>query len=236
MLSTTMGMGTGSTIWQTTPHDATGATSATGASMQPLFTSADDAGLFAWSPDGKQVSYETIADSTVPFRPAGLWLMSPATTERHQIGVADGGHGFAPAWSPDGQHLAFVTRLNAGAGSADSHAGALMSGVSTYTPATGALSAVATPELTGQPRNFNPTWEADGTLLFTAMNADAGYGAALGEASLWSDSSAGMPTSHLTQAGSNFLADASPSSPLSLKQKGENTKGTKFLLNFCAPS
>jgi len=42
------------------------------------------------------------------------------------------------------------------------------------------------------------------------MSADAGYGAALGEASLWSASSAGMPTSHLAQTGSNFLADASP--------------------------
>jgi Tol biopolymer transport system component len=201
MLSTTMGLGTGSTVWQTTPN---------GAAMQPLFTSADDAGLFAWSPDGKQVGYETIADSTVPFRPAGLWLMSAATTERHQIGVADGGHGFAPVWSPNGQHLAFVTRLNAGDGSADSHAGALVSGVSTYTPATRLLSAVATPDLTGQPRNVNPTWRSDGALLFTAMSADAGYGAALGEAALWSASSAGAPASHLAPTGSNFLADASP--------------------------
>ncbi len=201
LLSTTLGLGTGSTVWQATPN---------GTIMQPLFTSSDDVGLFAWSPDSSQVSYETITDSTVPFRPAGLWLMAPATTERHQIGVADGGHGFAPVWSPDGRQLAFVTRLNAGDGGADSHAGALVSGVSTYTAATGALSTVATPDLTGQPRNFNPTWKADGTLLFTAMSADAGYGAALGEASLWLASSAGTPAPHLAPTGSNFLADASP--------------------------
>jgi Tol biopolymer transport system component len=183
ILSVSPGLGLGSSVWLATPD---------GLSLHPLFHSTADVGLFAWSPDGHHVAFETIADTTVPFRPAGLWLMAPDGSDAHQIALADGGHGYAPAWSPDGTQLAFVVRLNPGASSADTSAGALVSAVQIATPhfagqqfQSASIRTVATPTQTGQPRNLAPAWQADGTLIFTSMAASQGYGAALAPAALW---------------------------------------------------
>ena len=206
VLSTTTGLGAGSTVWQATPD---------GLSVQQLFSSPDDVGLFAWSPDGQQIAYESLAESTVPFRPAGLWLASAGMTQRQQVGDADGGHGFALSWSPDGHHLAFVTRLNASDSAADGQAGAVQSAVSVLDAPTNSIATIAGPQQTGQPRNFNPTWRADGTLVFTAMASGVGYGAALDESSLWQATatparSTGNTANYTVNAlNANFLADAS---------------------------
>ncbi len=176
ILSVAPGLGQGSQVYLATPD---------GLSMQPLFTSTAVVGAFAWSPDGRHIAYETIADSTVPFRPAGLWVMDTAGGEQRQIALADGGHGFVPAWSPDGTRLAFVARLNASDPLANASAGALVSAVQVAALATGTLTTVAAPAQTGQPRNIAPTWQPDGTLTFTAMAASTGYGAALAPAAFW---------------------------------------------------
>jgi len=176
ILSVTAGLGQGSSTWMASPD---------GLSIQPLFQSVADVGLFAWSADGQHIAYETIADSTVPFRPAGLWVLNTSNATAQQIAQADGGHGFAPAWSPDGTRLAFVTRLNATDAHADIAAGALQSAVQTVSLADGQLSTVASPAQTDQPRNIDPTWQADGTLDFTAMPASNNPGAALAPAAFW---------------------------------------------------
>ncbi len=176
VLSVTGGLGSGSSIWLTTPD---------GLTQQQIAQSPADAGLFAWSPDGTHVAYETIADSAVPFRPAGLWVMSPDGSGQRQIALADGGHGYAPAWSPDGSQVAFVARLNSSTPAADDEAGELVSAVQEASLATGAVTTLADPAQTGMPRNIAPFWLPDGTLTFTAMRASAGYGAAPAPATLW---------------------------------------------------
>ena len=176
ILSVSPGLGQGSAVYLATPD---------GLQMQALFHADTDIGLFAWSPDGQHIAYEGIEDSTVPFRPAALWTMAPDGSAQRQITLADGGHGFAPVWSPDGARLAFVTRLNAGDSDANRLAGRLVSAVQVATVADGALTTVAAPGQTGQPRNFAPLWQADGSLVFTAMGASDGYGAAISAALLW---------------------------------------------------
>ena len=187
VLSVTTGLGQGSTVWLASPD---------GMQMQPLFQSTADVGLFAWSPDGQQIAYETIADSSVPFRPAGLWVMSATGTAQHQIATADGGHGYAPAWSPDGTQLAFVTRLNPTDSTANGMAGALVSAVQMATLADGRITTVAAPAQTGTPRNIDPIWQADGTLLFTAMGASSDFGAALSSSTLWQAAPTAVTTQH----------------------------------------
>ncbi len=173
LLSLTAGLGTGSTVWLVTPD---------GMHSEALFRATGDIGLFAWSPNGRQVAYEQIDDSTTPFRPAGLWVMAAATTQRSQIGTADGGHGYALAWSPDGARLAFVTRLNPGDGAANGAAGALVSAIAVVnvTAAESGAASVsarttiaAGPRQTGMPRNIDPAWSAAGQLEFAAMPASA---------------------------------------------------------------
>ncbi len=176
ILSVTPGLGLGSTVWMASPD---------GLSLTPLFPSSADVGLFAWSPDGRHIAYETIIDSTVPFRPAGLWTMNADGSAAREIALADGGHGFAPTWSPDGTRLAFVARLNPADAHADIAAGALQSAVQIANLADGRLTTVAAPAQTGQPRNIAPTWQPDGTLNFIAMPASNGPGAALAPAMFW---------------------------------------------------
>ena len=182
LFSVTAGIGNGSTVWTMR---------ADGQQTQRLFHADNAVGQFAWSPSGKTVAYQDIVDTAVPFRPANVWLLTPATTERHQIGTADGGHGYSVAWSPDSQQLAFVTRLNPDDGTANTTAGALQSGITLFSMATGVTSNVVTPAQTGVARNINPVWQTNGSLLFTAMPASEGYGAALTPASLWSVSTSG---------------------------------------------
>lgn len=176
ILSVTAGLGHGSTVWTMNPD---------GMNAQRLFASPADVGLFAWSPAGNQIAYEAIADSTIPFQPAHLWVMTTSSAQRHVLATVDGGHGFAPAWSPDGQHLAFVTRLNVGDSAANEQAGLLQSAVQVIDPASGALTTIAAPAQTGQPRNIAPTFQADGTLTFAAMSASNGYGAAFATSAIW---------------------------------------------------
>ena len=182
LVSLTHGLGTGSEVWQI---------DTLGGAAQGLWQSPALVSMFAWSPNGQQLAYESLEDSTVPYRPASLWLYAPGAGAPHQLTTldsalpADGGHGFAPAWSPDSRSIAFVSRLNVANSQADALAGRVVSAISLLSVQSGATTLVASPDQTGLPRNINPAWRANGTIMFTALAASQLGGAAMGRAWLW---------------------------------------------------
>ncbi|MFO7584146.1 MAG: hypothetical protein R6W69_05395 [Anaerolineales bacterium] len=94
----TDGIGLGSQLWR---PGATG----------PLLNLPDEIIAFArFSPDGSQVAYIAMPDSTAVFPPGELWLLDVDSGTRRALFEADAGRGFSPAWSPDGRWLAFVDR------------------------------------------------------------------------------------------------------------------------------
>jgi WD40 repeat protein len=129
------------------------------------------AGLFAWSPDGKSVAYERLSDSPTPFLPAGLWVMSSLGSQQRRLADTDGGHGFAPVWSPDSRSIAYVVRTNTSSRAANQDSQALQSAIAVVDVASGRSRVVASPAQTRMQINANPQWSADSsTLTFMAFN------------------------------------------------------------------
>lgn len=166
--STTAGLGQGSYTY-TMKSD--------GSQRSLLFATTDDGGaqsitgLFAWSPDGRQVAYERLADSTTPFLSAGLWVMNAEGGMQRHLGEADGGHGFALSWSPDSQKVAFVSRTNNDDHQADMQAQALQSAISVADVQINRSWLLAATRQTGLQWNINPTWASGGTTItFAALN------------------------------------------------------------------
>jgi len=130
------------------------------------------AGLFAWSPDSSRIAYERLSDSSTPFLPASLWLMDRQGGQQERLTTIDGGHGYAPSWSPDGTMLAYVARTNIADREADVNAQALQSAIGVVNVATHRSWLVASPQQTGQQLNINPIWSmGDGSITFTSLNA-----------------------------------------------------------------
>ncbi len=178
--STSLGLGMGSDVWMM---------SSDGSSIAHLFSlpggAQSIAGLFAWSPDGSQVAYERISDSSVPFLPAALWVMNSSGTNARYLAETDGGHGYTLAWSPDSTRIAFVTRTNDSSRAADYSAQSLQSAIAVVDVRSGATETIATAAQTGMQLNIDPQWvtslagtggtggtEGTGgsTLLFIASN------------------------------------------------------------------
>lgn len=129
------------------------------------------AGFFTWSPDGKTIAYERLSDSPTPFLPAGLWIMNSNGGLQRQLAEVDGGHGFAPAWSPDSRRIAYVERTNFADRQADLSAQSLQSAIAVVDAQTGRSWVVAAPAQTGMQINANPQWSANGaSITFTAFN------------------------------------------------------------------
>jgi len=129
------------------------------------------AALFTWSPDGKSIVYERLADSPTPFLPAGLWVMNSAGGQQQRLADADGGHGYAPVWSPDSRKIAFVMRTNAGYHQANISMQSLQSAIAVVDVTTGHAWTVASANQTGMQLNLNPAWTAgSATITFTAFN------------------------------------------------------------------
>jgi WD40 repeat protein len=99
----TRGLGFGSEVW---------AAEADGRRANLLF--AESSSIVAYlrpSPDGEQLAYILLPDSPVAFPEGELWLRPVSGGDARFAAAADAGHGYAPAWSPDGSGLAFVVRL-----------------------------------------------------------------------------------------------------------------------------
>ena len=164
--STSTGLGMGSDVWTMDVH---------GQHQTHLLQLAGNAqsiaGLFAWSPNGQTIAYERLADSPTPFLPASLWLMNRQGQAQHFLAQADGGHGFALVWSPDGQKVAFVARTNPSTSMADQSMQALKSAVEVVDISSQQVSTVASPAQTGVQINAAPTWNATSTqITFAAFN------------------------------------------------------------------
>lgn len=83
-----------------------------------------------WSPDGEQMAYILMPDSNIPFTTGELWLADAAGKPTTLLdGSVDAGHGYPPAWSPDGQTIAFIRRENPDSVAADHLANALHSNI-----------------------------------------------------------------------------------------------------------
>jgi dipeptidyl aminopeptidase/acylaminoacyl peptidase len=164
--STSKGLGTGSTIWRM------GSNGQDQVQMLQMPGNAQSiAGFFTWSPNGQEITYERLADSPTPFLPAGLWIMNNQGTAQRYLAQADGGHGYAPSWSPDGRKIAFVVRTNAGSSLADQQVQALDSGIDVVDVGSGQTRMVAGPAQTGVQINAIPVWSADSShLTFAAFN------------------------------------------------------------------
>jgi Tol biopolymer transport system component len=165
--STTQGLGAGSDTWMINVD---------GSGRKLLFHATGSgqsiAGLFTWSPDGKQVAYERIADNQTPFQLSGLWVMNSDGGSQHRFADADGGHGYYPTWSPDSQKVAFIVRTNVADRAADIHAQALQSGIQVVNIQTSRSTLVASVRQTGVQLNSHPTWGKDSaSITFTAQNS-----------------------------------------------------------------
>ncbi len=99
----TRGLGFGSEVWRA---------EADGRRARLLFAEPGDIVAYLRpSPDGEQVAYILLPDSPVPFPEGELWLRPVEGGEARLLAPADAGHGYAPAWAPDGSGIAFVSRL-----------------------------------------------------------------------------------------------------------------------------
>jgi Tol biopolymer transport system component len=120
------------------------------------------------SPGGDQVAYILIPDSQTPFTVGELWVMDADGANARFLAEADAGHGYAPAWSPDGSRIAFVGRENPEEAQADQTSGALHSNLYVYDLASGTVSA-----LTAFPAAVveTPAWAPDSSaLVFDVIN------------------------------------------------------------------
>ncbi|MBA3871183.1 MAG: PD40 domain-containing protein [Anaerolineae bacterium] len=101
-----------------------------GGNLKNLTHDSHDDDMPAWSPDGKQIAFESnrlSQDSTPLGDDLGTSAVNPCTTANHDIGITDfDGNSIAwpvqslnsddrsPAWSPDGQHIVFSSNRRNG--------------------------------------------------------------------------------------------------------------------------
>jgi dipeptidyl aminopeptidase/acylaminoacyl peptidase len=164
--STTSGLGSGSNAWMMNSD---------GQRRTLLFHTEESSqsivGLFAWSPDGTSIAYERLSDSSTPFLPASLWLMDNRGGTQRRMAEVDGGHGFAPSWSPDSRKIAFIVRTNVADHQADVLPQALQCAIGVVTVTDGRSWLVASSQQTAKPWNINPTWTMDSSgIIFTALD------------------------------------------------------------------
>jgi hypothetical protein len=120
-----------------------------------------------FSPDGSQIAFIKIPDTSTPFTRGELWVMDAYGSNPRKLADADAGHGYAANWSPDGKRIAFVVRDNLDDGTADESADALIGNIFIVNVELGWLKRV-TKFLNGHAET--PFWSPDGnTLTFAAV-------------------------------------------------------------------
>ncbi len=154
----TLGIGLGSETWLA---------NADGSNASLLINDPAALVTFArWSPDGRQVAYIRMPDTQVPFTVGQLFVLEDTTDTPTLIAEVDTGHGYAPAWSPDGSRLAFIVRDNPDDPLADVSYAALRSSLAVAELATGAINHFEAPE---GARVESPAWSPDGASVVAAV-------------------------------------------------------------------
>ncbi len=98
--------------------------------------------------------------------------MNAQGTQSQRLADTDGGHGYAPSWSPDSSKVAFIVRTNPHNVQANVQSQSLQSAINVVDIASKKIYQVASPQETGMQLNINPAWTTDSThITFTALNA-----------------------------------------------------------------
>ena len=108
-------------------------------------------------------------DTNVPFTVGRLWVLDAESGSARFVAEADAGHGFKPAWSPEGTQLAFVARANSDDLGADWEDGKLISEIQIADLTRGTVSALTD---IGEVRVEAPVWSPEGE--FIAFGARTG--------------------------------------------------------------
>lgn len=123
-----------------------------------------------WSPDGSRLAYILLPDSNLPYTSGELWLADPTNgLPLTLLDTVDAGHGYPPAWSPDGSSIAYVRRENPDSVRANHLPGALRSNLYQVDVTDQTIT-----QLTHFPNSlvYDIAWSPDGSqLAFTADDA-----------------------------------------------------------------
>jgi Tol biopolymer transport system component len=125
--------------------------------------------LVRWSPDGEDLAFIRIPDSATPFTQGELWTMKADGSQARRLAQADAGHGFAPAWSPDGTTIAFVARENPDDRSADVSSDALVSNIRLVNLTDGSVESVTHLR---QSRVEAPVWKPNAAIIVFDARVD----------------------------------------------------------------